>query len=74
MFTSKNYAYKNFYAIHVYMYLCNDQLCIIKFRSKIHGYQIMLKLPEHLKEEENSTENMVNNSVQKRKVAYLASV
>ena len=34
----------------------------------------MLKLPEHLKEEENSTENMVNNSVQKRKVAYLASV
>jgi len=30
----------------------------------------MSKLPEHLKEEENSTDNMVNNSVQKRKVAF----
>ena len=69
MFTFKNYTYKNFYAIHVYMHLCNDQLCVIKFRSKIQGYQ-MSKLPEHLKEEENSTENMVNNSVQKRKVAF----
>jgi len=30
----------------------------------------MLKLPENFKEEEDSTENMVNNSVQKRKVAF----
>ena len=30
----------------------------------------MLKLHEHLKEEEDFTENMVNNSVQKRKVAF----
>jgi len=50
------------------MYLCNNQLCIIKFRSKIQEYQI-LKLPEHFKEED-STENIVNNSVQKRKVAF----
>ena len=69
MFTFKNHTYENFYAIHVYMYLCNNQLCIIKFCSKIQEYQ-MLKLPEHFKEEEDFTENMVNNSVQKRKVAF----
>ena len=51
------------------MYLCNKELCTIKFCSKIQEYQ-MLKLPEHFKEEEDSTENMVNNSVQKRKVAF----
>ena len=51
------------------MYLCNNLLCIIKFRSKIQGCQ-MLKLHEHLKEEQDFTENMVNNSVQKRKVPF----
>ena len=31
------------------MYLCNNPLCIIKFRLKIQEYQ-MLKLHEHLNE------------------------
>ena len=30
----------------------------------------MAKEHEHLKEEQDSAENMVNNSVQKRKVAF----
>ena len=45
------------------MYFRNNLLCII------NGCQ-MVKLHEHLKEEEDSAENMVNNSLQKRKVAF----
>ena len=51
------------------MYLCNDLLCIITSLQKIQECQ-MLRLHEHLEVEEDSAENMINNSVQERKVAF----
>ena len=51
------------------MYLCKDLLCIITSPQKIQGCQ-MLRLHEHLEVEEDSAENMINNSVQERKIAF----